>query len=232
MKHSPLSAFLLSALCVFSFLDATTTAQAGGIALSATRIIYSASSKSGSIFLLNSDKTSRFLVKAWIEDAEHKKSTDFIITPPLFVMGPEKENAIKLVYAGKALPSDRETVFWLNVKSIPSISKAAVQNKNILQLAIQSQIKLFYRPDNLPMDSGEAPTKLHIQHINGQLKIDNPTPYYVSMINIKEEGVLLGNLMVPPLGSATLSSHVSKGEVQYQAMNDYGAATAVMTQSD
>ncbi len=44
----------------------------------------------------------------------------------------------------------------MNVKAIPSVSKAKTENNNVLQLAILSRIKLFVRPANLSMPPEEA----------------------------------------------------------------------------
>ncbi len=41
-----------------------------------------------------------------------------------------------------ALPQDRESLFYLNVREIPP----KPDKPNVLQLAMQSRIKLFYRP--------------------------------------------------------------------------------------
>jgi P pilus assembly chaperone PapD len=41
-----------------------------------------------------------------------------------------------------ALPQDKESLFWLNIKAIPSAS----QVDNTLQIAIKTRIKLIYRP--------------------------------------------------------------------------------------
>ncbi|WP_219558676.1 fimbria/pilus periplasmic chaperone, partial [Klebsiella michiganensis] len=47
-------------------------------------------------------------------------------------------------------PQDRETLFWMNVKAIPSMDKSKLSD-NTLQLAIISRIKLYYRPAKLAL---------------------------------------------------------------------------------
>ncbi|WP_180821372.1 fimbria/pilus periplasmic chaperone, partial [Vibrio parahaemolyticus] len=44
-----------------------------------------------------------------------------------------------------ALPQDRESVYYFNLREIPPRSKEA----NVLQIALQTRIKLFYRPKAL-----------------------------------------------------------------------------------
>ncbi|MFQ6365119.1 molecular chaperone, partial [Serratia marcescens] len=78
-------------------------------------------------------------------------------TPPLFLMQGKKENTLRIIDAtNNALPKDRESLFWVNVKAIPSLDKAK-QKENTLQLAITSRIKLLYRPQNLSMAPDQAP---------------------------------------------------------------------------
>ncbi|SUH11200.1 fimbrial chaperone protein BcfB [Salmonella enterica subsp. enterica] len=52
------------------------------------------------------------------------------------------------MYVGPSLPTDRESVFYLNSKAIPSVDKNKLTG-NSLQIATQSVIKLFIRPKNL-----------------------------------------------------------------------------------
>ncbi len=99
--------------------------------------------KQTSITLNNTDKRLRFLVQSWIDDSQDQKSNEFIVTPPLFVSKPESENKLRIIYAGKALPNDRESLFWLNTKAIPEIEREEIKDKNILQLAVLSRIKFY-----------------------------------------------------------------------------------------
>jgi P pilus assembly chaperone PapD len=52
------------------------------------------------------------------------------------------------VRTGGSLPEDRESVFWLNVKSIPATDDSVPHN-NVLQVVVKSRLKLFYRPAGL-----------------------------------------------------------------------------------
>lgn len=110
---------LITKLITHSFLFAATvltTAHAGGIGLGATRIIYPQGDKQISLPITNSSQSNAFLVQSWVANADQSKSTDFIVTPPLFVMHPKKENTIRIMYAGPDLPKDRESVFISTAK--------------------------------------------------------------------------------------------------------------------
>ncbi len=62
-----------------------------------------------------------------------------------------KENTLRIIDAtNNQLPQDRESLFWMNVKAIPSMDKSKLSD-NTLQLAIISRIKLYYRPAKLAL---------------------------------------------------------------------------------
>nr|WP_304608182.1 fimbria/pilus periplasmic chaperone [Lelliottia sp. WAP21] len=200
-------------------------ARAGGVALGATRIIYPLGSKQVSLPVSNSDERTVFLIQSWVSDEKGNKSADFIITPPLFTLKPQKENTLRIMYAGQMnLPGDRETVYYFNSKAIPSIPES-VRQGNSLQIATQSVIKLFVRPKDLPVPSGEAPGMLRCSLAGHDVVITNPSPYYVSMINIHVGAKKIEHAMVPPKGEKRISAQGSSGAVKFQTVNDYGATT-------
>jgi fimbrial chaperone protein len=204
--------------------------SAGGVSLSSTRIIFNCSKGSeGNITVSNSSNNQNFLVQSWISDANGQKSKDFVVTPPLFMMKPSSENKLRILYVGPSLPQDRESLFWLTNKSIPSIDKSKYAGKNVLQLAISARIKGFCRPDGLTPSPMEAARQLTFQWIGKDLKIANPSPYYISVVNLESGGNKFPTVMVPPKSSEMVSGQKGKnGNVDYQVMTDYGSASEVM----
>lgn len=199
---------------------------AGGIALGATRLIYPDGAKQVSLALTNSDDKNKFLIQSWVEDANNKKTSDFILTPPLFLSKPKSENTLRIMYVGSGLPKDRESIFWLNSKAIPSLQREEVQDKNVLQIAILSRIKLFVRPDNLPSTPADAPSQLKFSRVGNKLSIDNPSPYFVTLINLNIGTRKLPNTMVAPKSKTMIPLPESAtGALTYQTINDYGANT-------
>jgi fimbrial chaperone protein len=88
----------------------------------------------------------------------------------------EKENTLRIIDAtNNQLPQDRETLFWMNVKAIPSMDKSKLSD-NTLQLAIISRIKLYYRPAKLALPPDQAAEKLRFRRGAGTLTLINPTP--------------------------------------------------------
>ncbi|HBC9253315.1 TPA: fimbria/pilus periplasmic chaperone [Proteus mirabilis] len=195
------------------------------VSLGATRVIYFAGEKQVKLPVINNDEK-RYLIQSWIENSEGKKDNSFVITPPLFSMQGKKENTLRIIDAtNNKLPKDRENLFWLSVKSIPAVEKS-LANENMLQLAIISKIKFFYRPKDLTISPDENYKKLQFKRNNDTLIIKNPTPYFITMTELELGGKKLENTMVPPFEDKSISIPTSAyGKLSFQTINDYGAIT-------
>lgn len=222
--HFLSAAFIAAGLGFFS--PVSNAAGYGGIALGATRVIYPQGSDQVSLPVNNTDSKAIFLIQSWVENADSKKSDDFVVTPPLFVIKPQKENTLRIMYTGaKNLPTDRESLFWMNVKAIPSASKDT-KNKNTLQIAVLNRIKLFVRPKDLPMKSIDAPAKLRFHDSGNALTIKNPTPYYITLVQMHDGMTSLPATMVPPMGQSNVAlPKGTHGEITFETVNDYGSNT-------
>jgi len=199
------------------------------VALGATRVIYPANQKQVLLPVTNNDPESVYLIQSWIENSRDKKDSQFVITPPLFSMKGKKENTLRIIDAtNNKLPTDRESLFWINVKAIPASEKSQ-QNSNTLQLAIISRIKMFYRPNNLPMAPDQAVSKLRFHRKGNALTLINPTPYFITVTNMKAGSRDLANTMVAPMGEASVPLPAgASGDISFQTINDYGALTPRM----
>jgi len=164
------------------------------------------------------------------------------VTPPLFRIEPHKDQSLRIIATPAPLPMDRESLFWLNVLEIPPKPTAAeTQDKNILQLAIHSRLKLFYRPDHLSGDPLKAPALLTWKAVaDGQgcvIEVRNPTPYHITItdlsVNVGDKSYVAETGMIDPLGVLRLTvkglAHVPAAgtPVSYIIVNDYGAATTL-----
>ncbi|WP_392553291.1 molecular chaperone [Orbus wheelerorum] len=204
-----------------------TEVYANGVQISGTRLIYDGSKNNASINISNNDDQV-YLIQSWVtQNPYSKKASDdiFITTPPLFRLEANTNNSVRVVQTGKKLPSDRESVFWLNIKSIPSTNKP--DGQNMLLIAVKTQIKLFYRPANLPGKSAEAYKKIQFINKSGRLAINNPTPYSVSFKSIKINGKDIANPpMVLPFETQYVNKNVSVNDnVSWQSINDFGGIT-------
>jgi len=205
---------------------APTLANAGGIMLGGTRVVYPAGQKQVTMSVRNTSEQSSFLVQSWVEQPDEQKSQDFVVTPPLYVSGPGNENTLRLMYIGAPPAADRETLYYFNSKAIPSVDKKQVEGKNMLMLAAVTRIKLFLRPAGLTPSADEAPAGLTFHRAGTQMRIDNPTPYYLTVVELKVGGKKLPDTFVAPRSSTSLTlASAPAGKVTYRTINDYGAAT-------
>lgn len=62
-----------------------------------------------------------------------------VVTPPIMKVKPDQSAVLRFIYSGKGLPTDRESVYWINVQEIPP----RASEPNVMQLAIRTRLKLF-----------------------------------------------------------------------------------------
>lgn len=204
-----------------------TMSYASGIMLGNTRIIYPLTQKQTSISVRNTSEDERFMVQSWIDDANEKKSSDFILTPPLFVSNPGQESALRLMLADSGLPTDRESLYYLTAKAIPAVDKEKLTGQNSLLIAAATRIKVFVRPDGLQPAVDKAPALLTFSRSGKHVTVSNPTPYYITMVNMKTNGKALENksVMVSPKSSVTFSLPGGSQNLSFSTMNDYGGVS-------
>lgn len=194
-----------------------------GVIIGGTRVVYQGEKKETSLNIKNPDKYS-YLVQSWIdEDDSNNKKTSFIITPPLFRLGANEENMLRIIHTGDNLPTDRESMYWMNIKTVPATE--ATPTTNTLQIAIKTRIKLIYRPVGLSDVPEKSTDKLSWRRNGQQLVVTNPTPYYMNFSTVN-----IGNTMVKdatyvaPMDSAsfTIPSNAT-GNVTWTLISDFGS---------
>ena len=198
-----------------------TTANAGVI-IGGTRLIVDGAKKEASISINNPDSTP-YLIQSWIDMQEgNSGKAPFIITPPLYRLDGGQKNIERIVMTG-ALPQERESLFWLNIKAIPSASKQT----NSLQIAVKTRIKLIYRPEGLRASTPEEQAnKLTWQRTGNNLEVKNPTQYVINFNEITLAGKKLDDVTyVLPGASArfALPNEARGNSLTFKIINDYGS---------
>ncbi|RTP69941.1 fimbrial biogenesis chaperone, partial [Enterobacter hormaechei] len=176
--------FITTMGLAMALLPLTLTSVSAGVIIGGTRIIFDGTKKEASIGITNPDNVP-YLIQSWIDvQDEQSGKAPFIITPPLYRLDGGQKNLERIVMTG-SLPQGRESLFWLNIKAIPSASK----QMNSLQIAVKTRIKLIYRPETLRASTPEEQAnKLTWRRSGNTLQVNNPTPY---VINFNE--ITLGN---------------------------------------
>lgn len=154
------------------------------IALDRTRVIFNAGPQSMSLGISNQNKSLPYLAQAWVENASGNKiESPVMAVPPLQRVEPGAKGQVKIQATDSlgALPQDRESLFYFNVREIPPKS----DKPNTLQLALQTRIKMFYRPQALAIKQGndsEVQKKLTLTRQGEAYQLNNPTPYFVTIV--------------------------------------------------
>lgn len=167
-----------------------------GLATASSRIIYEGDESQKSFIVANINDYP-IIVQSWVDEGEgdpNNVNAPFVAVPPVFRMQPEQNESIRIFFKGNQLPQDRESVYWLNLYEIPgkSIDKknSSELNKAYLNIAMNTQLKIFYRPKNLKrMSLKEIVSELRFSFdkIEGRnyLICHNPSTYNISFSKLK-----------------------------------------------
>lgn len=202
------------------------------VGLDRTRVIFDGGKDATSVNITNNNTQLPYLAQGWIEDEAGKKITSpLIVLPPVQRLEPGKQSQVKVqaLPAAKSLPQDRETVYYFNLREIPPRS----DKSNTLQIALQTRIKLFYRPQAITPSQQDLSNpwqqKLTLTRDGDHYRVNNPTPYYVTLVDARssKDGKTVEGfapLMIAPKEALTLGpSAKALGSTPYLAyVNDYG----------
>lgn len=228
-------------------------AQAGVI-ISGTRHIYPEQRREITIQLSNDDLYAPRLVQAWLEHGDRQtgpESSDvpFSLSPPVFRMDPGKSQTMRLVYTQEPLPSDRESLFWLNVLEVPAkggefdpATRSTPQNQ--LRFAFRIRTKVFFRPERLSGKPQDAPAQLrwslHQNSRGMELRVHNPSAYHVTFNEValamgpqpdarllaSEEGMVLPGATLSLALRPAVAVIPVDAQVHFKFINDFGGFSA------
>lgn len=237
--------FKLQALLMMLGLLWVSAGQAeGGLSLSQTRVVFEGKAKSAKVTLNNqSDRV--YLINSRVFATPDSTSqtgdiTPFMVTPPLFRLEKESRNTVLIAKNDtSALPTDRESVFYLSFMAIPAVNTPtdkALLDKDEgttttqVSLGIRTVIKLFYRPEGLATPAAAAPDKLTFAQQGTQLVVKNPTPYYQTLarltldgraVNVREQGA-----MIAPFAEHTYTvKGGTASRIEWSVINEFGGVS-------
>ena len=218
---------------IFSF-----SASANNIIANGTRFIYPGNEREITVQLSNSaDRPA--LAQAWLDNGDPNATPDtivtpFLITPPISRVDAKSGQTLRIKLANKSgLATNKESLWWLNILEIPPSNAGRQQEgQNVLQLAIRSRFKFFYRPSGLG-NRDAAPQQLVLKAAGNSLTLTNPTPFYITVTKVSRDGKTALNdrtLMLAPQSSDTLKAKAAfnAGETLIiNNINDYGSDVAI-----
>ncbi|MBC3379050.1 fimbria/pilus periplasmic chaperone [Serratia fonticola] len=231
--------FLMSLLASITVSAVVPVAQAA-ISLDRTRVVFPGNEKSVSLTVRNQNSELPYLAQGWLEDAQGTKlegNSAFTVLPPVQRVEPKGQTQLKIqaMPGASLLPQDRESLYYFNLREIPPKSDKA----NVLQIALQTRVKMFYRPAALAEAAAKQQAtpyqeQLTLTKTGDSYTVNNPTPYFVTLIgaSAKKGGEVLKGfepLMVPPKGSIALKGSAAAlgGAPVLVYVNDYGGQPAL-----
>jgi len=214
--------FISKTLLIAAALTASFSNAYAGVIIGGTRVIFDGGKKEASISINNADSVP-YLIQSWVEMPEgNANKAPFIVTPPLYRLDGGQQNIERILLSG-SLPQDKESLFWLNIKAIPSASKQA----NSLQIAVKTRIKLIYRPTALKASTPEEQAnKLTWSRSGNKLMVTNPTQYVINFNEISVGDKKLDEVSwVAPgaMAAFTLPTGANGNHISFKVINDYGS---------
>lgn len=240
------------------FLGLAFAAQAS-VVITGTRIIYPAPAREVSVQIKNVGAVPA-LVQVWLDRGDDSAQpgsaaaqTPFLLTPPIARLEPKRGQTIRLVYSGEEiLPADRESLFYFNLLDIPpkpTDDAQQVAERNMLQLAVRSRLKLFYRPEALKKLSSDAAWKKLVWRAVADkdgavaLELENPSPFHVNVqrVDALSQGAVLPTaealaqtLMLAPFARERVDVPTgaraqlrNASVLRLQIINDYGGVSLI-----
>lgn len=215
--------FIPKALISALLLSVTISAAQAGVVIGGTRLIYDGAKKESSLSVNNPDKTP-YLIQSWVETTGGgAEKAPFLITPPLFRLDGGQQNILRVIRAGGNLASDKESLYWMSIKSIPASEKK--EGQNTLQVAVKTRIKLIFRPEGLKGVPEDMAQNLKWQRTGNQLQVTNPTPFYMNFqeVTVGEKEVKEATFVAPmSTASFAMPAGATSGSVNWKIISDYG----------
>lgn len=195
-----------------------------------TRVIIGADEGTQSLNLSN-DGDTPVLVQVWTDAGDplmtpDKVSTPVVATPPVFRMLPHEIRSLRLLLVTqKALPADRESVFWLNIFQILPESEQVEARAQKLVLPLRLRMKIFIRPEGIGAPDAQQYQTLQFHAGENGLTVHNPMPWFISLnVEVPGQNIREG-VMVPPMAEqhVSLATPVKSGQrMGYRVITDDG----------
>ncbi len=240
---------LLAILLIPPALANNLQEQITGLTLHSTRIIYPHDAKGGVTYTLTNNTTIPYLLQArllpWVGNASSQTESDnaetaddnltaFIALPPLQRFEPGETLTLRIRQKHHLFTQDKESIAQLSLTAIPAKSKDVVEGAQMV-LAVQNNLKLFYRPAGLPEHNlDEIAERLQFQRTKNTLILKNPTPFYVTLasLSVGDNALnLSSSRMVPPFGEVQWPlgvSHIAN-DIYWQLIKDDGGTDKMRT---
>ncbi|WP_369310208.1 molecular chaperone [Providencia rettgeri] len=206
------------------------------------RYVYNESDAGGISIDMTNGNDKNYLMEAWIANVDEEtllpkekkdaETVPFIILPPLKNMGPGSQHSWNIRRTGMKIngidmPKDRESLFWIGIRAIPSEDKTKEENSVQLNIIPNFYFKLLYRPKEIEnLKTSDLAKKVKITRNNTRLKIENPTPFYLTFDYLKVAGNEIKNgereITLTPFSTKEVTLKNSNvGKIEWRFTDEY-----------
>lgn len=161
------------------------TVNSYAFVLNGTRYIYPESNNSISMTVRNNAAV-LYGGQVWIEN--HSSVDDrvyFSVSPSLFRLNGGESQLVRIFNVDDSLPKNRESLFYINAQEIPRLKESGESNE--MMFAINTKVKLIYRPDAVKSKREDAEQNIKITHVGNTTRLHNDTPYFFAIIEAYDE---------------------------------------------
>lgn len=208
---------------IFTLIMISFGAYTQGVSLGKTRIIFNESYSEG-VSITNDDNKPYLIQSGVTTDLDGKLSPNFIVTPPIFRLENKSTSSMRILLKDAvSLPNDKESLFYLNTKIIPSTEKNNADDEvSKLVLITSFVIKVIYRPDSLSKPTDIDFNKVKLQGQGKNWFFNNPTPYYFTLTKITlDKEKYNKSIMVAPHSQTKIDVN-NMNNASWFFINDYG----------
>lgn len=218
-------------LLALALLSASVSSLAS-VVMTGNRVVYPAGAKEVSVQLTSQDAFPN-VMQAWLDSGDEQSTPQtgkapFLLTPPMFRMAAQSGQTLRLQFTRADLPTDKESVFWLNTLQIPPVAKdGGAENQMVVML--RSRVKVFWHPAGLE-GSPDTMDKTTTASVSGRrLILTNNSGYFASVVRVvvtvANKPVTLSGEMIAPGATKEwpLAGTPSGDSVQLTWINDQGA---------
>lgn len=194
-------------------------AETTPITFDATRVFVKGDQREGYITITNVGSKA-YLVLSNVQSLNEENSRDFIVSPPSSLLLPNANLTLRVVRV-KDLSQDRETASFLRLQMYPS---EAHENKSGIDSIFTFYVKVFYRPSLLVNSNAVSKHSegLRAKCSKGQLVIQNPSPYWMSLTGESFEVSNRKSLMIPPKEEVNFKSVKCPKDVSFKVVLENG----------
>lgn len=228
---------LKQTICILPLLYLASFPVSASVVMEGNRVIFDASLAQKTVKFTNNDSFP-YIVQVWLSATPEGKETDnqqsgLAVSPAIFKIQPKQDQVISLLNPGAGQKVTKEQVSYLHFTQVPSVP-ADQHDKNKLVLIVNSTVKVFLRPADVPIAYEQMLDFVNYaieKDPNGcRLKVSNLSPYFLNSLRVSTQVGSAKNIipmtMLAPESTVSLKAdcHAVQNakEVRIGFLNDYG----------